>query len=555
MVEVTTTSGTYSDEVEIHTHLPWKVTTGVRNVPLGVPVVLHGKEQAGYDWALLTRPSTSSAALWDATSQNPEFTPDRQGFYEVVVTDTTQVPSEEVRLEIWAGAWEGAITGQDADGRPEAINCTNCHDGSFAADKFTPWAQTGHAEIFTNNLNTSTHYGPNCFGCHMVGYDPDVANGGADDASDYDDFLVAGLLNNPGDNWTAVLADFPDTGQLANIQCENCHGPQRGGAHTGSLFGEEARISLSADVCGSCHGEPLRHARFQQWQLSAHANYELAIDEGDSGNCSRCHTVNGFLTWLPELESGDPLANVTVTWTAEETHPQTCVTCHDPHSVGTTTGLGTDAPVRIQGNTPPLLSGFTAIGVGKGAMCMTCHNTRRGLRNDDTWDGVTDTARAPHGGAQSDMLMGENAYFVAVGTRGKHSLVENACVNCHMEKSPPPDLLSYNLGGTNHTFFASPDICSQCHGAGVTAAGVQNGFDATLAQLKLLQEDTILQLITELTAAGNSIDLDGQALITDAAEIAEIEFGETGGRQAIGVTFTDTTTVGLTYRGRRRGHR
>ena len=39
MVEVTTTSGTYTDEVEIHTELPWKPAAGIRNVPIGIPVL------------------------------------------------------------------------------------------------------------------------------------------------------------------------------------------------------------------------------------------------------------------------------------------------------------------------------------------------------------------------------------------------------------------------------------------------------------------------------------------------------------------------------------
>jgi hypothetical protein len=36
--------------------------------------------------------------------------------------------------------------------------------------------------------------------------------------------------------------------------------------------------------------------------------------------------------------------------------------------------------------------------------------------------------------------------------------------------------------------------------------------------------------------------LNGDATITDVADIAEIEFGESRGRQAITVTFTDDTT-------------
>ena len=29
--------------------------------------------------------------------------------------------------------------------------------------------------------------------------------------------------------------------------------------------------------------------------------------------------------------------------------------------------------------------------------------------------------------------------------------------------TPPPDVLSYNQGGTNHTFRASKEICATCH--------------------------------------------------------------------------------------------
>jgi hypothetical protein len=541
VVTVTTSSGDYSAEAEIHTHLPWKVSTGIRNVPLGIPVLLHGKDQASYDWALTTPLGLgSSATLMDATGQNPEFTPDVRGLYSLTVTDIGA--GSPVTLLVDAGVWEGAITAQDANGRPLAQNCTVCHDGGIASDVFTPWAQTGHAEILTNNLNTSTHYGPNCFGCHTVGFDLGVDNGGLDDASDYGDFLLAGLLNNPGDNWTTMLADYPDTAQLANIQCENCHGPQNSDAHVGSLFGEDQRVSLSSDVCASCHGEPLRHARFQQWQLSGHANYELAIDESQSGSCSRCHTANGFLAWTA---AGNPDASVPVSWTEDEAHPQTCVSCHDPHAVGMTTGINTDAEPRITGSTPPLLAGFTAIGVGKGAICMTCHNARRGLRNDTNY-ATTDTAsaaRAPHGSAQTDMIMGENAYLVATGDRGVHSFVEETCVTCHMEATPPPDLLAYNLGGTNHTFFARDDICGECHGF-EDASGVQPAFEENLEELQTLQEEAILQLMADLIGAGNTIDLNGQFTILDVAVVDEIIFGEARGRQGITVVLTDTTVLG-----------
>jgi hypothetical protein len=586
--EVTTTSGVYEGEGEIHTMLPWKVKADIGNHAIGIPILLHGKDQASYDWTFSRLPWNSSATLMDATAQNPEFTPDVKGRYTLAVTDEAE--NSTVTVDVYAGTWVGVITGQDADGRPLADNCTPCHGGGRldydAPDVFTPWAQTGHAEIFTSNLDTSTHYSESCMLCHTVGLDYDADNYGIDDQSDYMDFLGADppLLNNPGDNWATMLADYPKSARLGNIQCENCHGPQSSLAHNAkanrsktAVMGTDPRANISAGVCAVCHGEPLRHARFQQWQLSGHANYELAVDEGESGNCSRCHTGNGFLTWLPVLlgdvtedEEGNPVSpvdNIEVNWTADKVHPQTCATCHDPHNIGTTTGNNTNATVRISDETPLLTAGFAAPappqtrGVGRGAMCMTCHNTRRGLRNDNV--PLTDPTRAPHGGVQADLLMGQNAYFVDLGPNdpvlgyppgrpGSHANTAerlpaernllDTCATCHMVKTPPPDDLAYNQGGTNHTFYASPDICSECH-ATTEIGDVQDQITPRLTELKDGIEAAILALIDQQIAAGNTIDLSGTP-ITDAADIAEIEFTEYHGRQAITVTFTDATSVG-----------
>ena len=541
---VTTSSGTHEFDVEVHATLPWKWTNGVRNVGIGIPVVLHGKDQTSYDWAM-TPAAGSSAALMDATTQNPYFTPDVAGQYTVTVTD--EAASSAVTVSIYAGTWRGVITGQDADGRPVAdAACTGCHSGAVAPDAFTPWAQSGHAAIFSNNLDTSTHYGTGCFSCHTVGFDPEVANNGFDDASDYQAFLNAGLINVPGDNWTTVLAQFDEAAQLANIQCENCHGPQNGGAH---MQPGEHRVSLSSDMCGYCHGEPPRHARFQQWQISGHGNYGIFEEVSPtSASCVRCHTANGFLAW--EEFDFDAASNVTVDWTADEAHPQTCQACHDPHDIGGRTfNDPDDTNVRIMGDTPMTTSGYVATDVGKGALCMTCHTSRRGLHNDQVFNtiyGTSGAARAPHGAAQTDIVMGQNLYFATVGTRGPHgdtANVPNTCVTCHMEVTDPPADLSYQLTGTNHTFKASPTICVDCHGADIAAA-IQAPVEASLEELKDGIESALIELISEQTAGGSTIDLDGEATIAGATDISDLEFTETHGQQAITVTLADATVVG-----------
>jgi hypothetical protein len=532
-VSVTTDSGSYETEYAVHTAMPWKVTTGVSNVPTNVPVLLHGKEQGSYDWAL-SAPGGSSAALMDATGRYPEFTPDVAGMYAITVTD--EATMEAVTLNVYAGTWRGIIEGEDSDGRPTVeSSCAGCH-----SDTVADWAQTGHAEIFKNSLNTNDHYSANCFACHTVGYDTTADNNGIDEQSDYQAFLDSGLLG-AGDPtaYSQVLAQFPETAKHTNIQCENCHGPQDSAAHTQGVRG-----GISSNTCATCHGEPLRHGRFQQWQLSGHANYELAVEESQSGTCSKCHTGNGFLAWLPTLVSGgDPNESVEVTWTEDGAHPQTCVTCHNPHASGDLSGNDNNATVWISGDTPELLAGYVAEDVGRGAICMTCHNQRRGLRNDSTWDDTSDKDRAPHSGTQTDVLMGQSVYFMEVGDRGYHAQLEDSCADCHMEETPPPPDLAYNAGGSNHTFYASNEICANCHTV-ITAEDVQGPTEMALMEIHHQLEEAWEVVVDGQLAAGNTIDLNGDATITSAADIVDLIYSETRGRQALGFTLSDNVEYG-----------
>ncbi len=551
-VEVVTTSGTYHADVEIVAALPWKVSTGLLNVPINAPVLLHGKDQGSYSWTL-SGPSGSAAVLKDASSQNPTFTPDVPGHYTVEVDQ--EGTKELVTMSVYAGTWLGVIVGQDEEGRPVSdSSCLGCHNNKTAEDTFADWSQTGHAEIFSSQIDTSTHYGENCFACHMVGFDPATDNNGVDEADDYQAFLDSGLINHPGDNWTTVLDQFPHTARMANIQCENCHGPQVGGAHLPSNPEGTPRVSLSSDVCATCHGEPLRHARFQQWQLSAHANYELAIDEGESGSCSRCHTANGFLAWLPVLTgevAGDPLDDVEVTWTPEETHPQTCATCHDPHAIGTHDRRHhqRDRPHQRR----------------HAAADRRLHRHRRRPRRhlhdlpqqppraaqrrqlQPEIYGTSEASRAPHLGTQADILMGQNFYLVDVGQRANHSMtsnVQDTCATCHMVNTPPPPDLAYNQGGTNHTFYASPDICQDCH-TNLTASNIQGPVEEQMHELETQIESFFYDFFDAQIEAGNTIAV-GNTTITDVLDIAEIQLSESRGRQALIVTFTDSTVVGPT---------
>ncbi len=540
-VAVTTSSGTYSAPAAIANALPWQTATGIRNVPITLPVLLHAKTQTVYNW-MLTPPPGSAAVLSDPGTQNPEFTPDIPGEYVLAVTD--QAANKTVTFSVRAGTWKGIITGQDANGRPVVdAACTKCHvPGTPTFDLFTPWSKSGHAEIFTQNVTTPNgHYSTACLSCHSVGYNtPVFKNGGIDEAGDFSAFLSTTLLTHgEADNWTKILTDYPATARLANIQCENCHGPQDSAAH---MKKDGSRMSLSSDVCGTCHGEPARHGRFQQWQLSSHANYETAQAEGTNSTCAKCHSAQGFLAWS-DAKFSDAALNVT--WSVEDVHPQTCQTCHDPHSVGTTSGTAdTNATVRVSGKTPLLMAGFTAKNVGSAAICMTCHNGRRGLR-DDAHFNAADAARAPHAGPQADVLMGQNMYFTRVGTPGFHAQVQDSCVTCHMEKTDPPSALSLPGVGTNHTFYASKTICVKCHSE-ITAESIQGPVETKVEALKSQMETAIRNLMIAQIRAGNAIDFGGLKTIRNASDIAGVDFAESHGSQGMSLTLSNGTQLAST---------
>ena len=512
-VTVTTDTGSYTSEVEVAADLGLAWTTGLPNVPTNVAVLLQAAEDAtnGYAWTV-TGPS-GAVAVDDATSRYPIFVPTAAGEYTVTETNSGAT------LVITAGEWVGAISGvNETDGLPDAADCTMCHNGSIAPDMFTEWRASGHAEIFSQNIDDpANHWSTGCAACHGVGYNEDADNGGWDEAmADEGWEKPAGA---PG-AYAAMFDDYPETASLANIQCENCHGPNG----TGHNDGETAnRVSMDSAVCGSCHGEPLRHGRFQQWQESAHSNYATAISRGTRAACSGCHEAAGFVAWLA---TGDVSVEATTApATAETAHPITCATCHDPHSLGNATGEPNDAVLRVQGSSGTVLAGYNATGFGNGALCVTCHNSRRGVRNDST--GVVDY-QGPHHGTQGDVLMGKNFFFVT-GSRAAHSFIDDTCTNCHMRLTDPPEEYSYQLGGTNHSFEASLEICSNCHG-NFSGEGVQAATSALLTELAAAIDagalaginaaGANLQVVAIDPATGNEtagpVALDG-SLVTSAA--------------------------------------
>ena len=434
VVQVTSTTTTSGSKTEATTNTvsipispttPFTETSGLRNVPIGVPQLLQaGPLPTGtgaptaYSWSVAP---VDGSTLVNPATQFPIFTPKPAGNIQTTYTLTEAATGG--KLTLYAGTWSaGALdkTNVNPSDVPQpkapAAVCALCHkDNGLAPNVWSEWSQTGHSVIVPENIDaTGSHWTfAACGSCHSVGYNTTGIGGS-------NDWYQAILAKEP--NWQIPMGaigsyysmltstdatagtEIKAFAGLLNVQCENCHGPNESDAHQLTADGL-ARRNLKADVCGQCHGEPLRHGRYQEWQRSKHANLTVAIGRAvtapvdasknplppptstscgttctgtgclscqatwanpiTNGNtCTRCHTGEGYVLWQDQSTArsmdfnwniqnpagtGDAsLADVVLTYglTQDKVHSQTCATCHDPHDVGMTSGLPNTTNVR-----------------------------------------------------------------------------------------------------------------------------------------------------------------------------------------------------------------
>ncbi|MCL4478725.1 MAG: carboxypeptidase regulatory-like domain-containing protein [Deltaproteobacteria bacterium] len=512
--------------------------TGIANVAVGVPVYLSFTE-ATPSFSFV-RPAGSSAVT-STVAGGPytivTFTPDVAGKYGI--TETTYNNS----FIIVAGTWVGV-------GAPVSggyTNCVGCHNGTLTGN-FAPWSQTPHASMFTNGINgvLGSHYGSSCEPCHTVGFDQATTanNNGFDDVAALYGWTFPHILQ--PSNWNNMVATAPTVSALANIQCENCHGPSNSLAHHSSSlsFDLQERVGWTAGVCNQCHDAPTHHVMGTQWEQSPHAQYDLAMNEGtiqnspNAAHCGRCHSAQGFAAYLDQIAGYGytgatnvlGFGGMTITalagigLTVSQVQPQTCQACHDPHDDSLPHQL------RIY-DTTILAAGFTVNSVGAGAVCMQCHNTRNGLHNDST--GISNYS-APHTPSQADILMGQNSYFTGItGTTtifvSKHANIGDTCATCHMQLNPD----NPNNAAYSHEFAISNadqgQLCANCHGSGVTGYGLQTEVQGLLNQLETNLSNTVIAAINFSASSGYTIWASNTKTI--ATPVTAAAFSEVHGQQ------------------------
>jgi hypothetical protein len=479
-------------------------SAGLPTVGLGQPAYLEALVGSATNvwpfitnvtWTLASQPVGSQAALQDSPlgSNVPTFRPrertdlqvvsrkllrpDLAGQYVVAIqldsavkltfngtTNTTFI----MTTNITAGTYLGIKT------------CMLCHSGGSGGGEniYATFTNTAHATFFTRAISgtESDHYGKNCISCHTVGYDvnTNAVNGGFDDVAKQLGWVFPNNITNlaaAATNWASMPAKLQN---LANIQCENCHGP--GSEHAAALGDTTASnwprlaVSYGAGTCSQCHDSKPNHIRSAEWNLSGHANAPRTPSGAGRGACVRCHTASGF----KEFASNGTLISTNLTYEA-----LTCQACHDPHDASN------PAQLRV-GNTFVANTGLVVTNAGLGTICINCHQSRNGevtqnitnfIAGRSTW--VGGSSFGPHDSTAGEMLLGINGYTYGLDIpSGSHfNTVSNTCVGCHMQTVDSKDpgftkvgdhtfSMAYSMVTTNGitNVVDQVKVCVQCHG-------------------------------------------------------------------------------------------
>ncbi len=468
-------------------------TSGLPNVPISVPVKLSvtpadpASRVMTATWTL-TAPPGSNAKIKNSSSLTvTEFTPDLVGAYKVdVVLQNAAGSGPLASVQIHAGTYVGETEG----------NCQQCHP-KVAAE----WAKTGHADIESDLIDNKrtpdvpTHYAETCVRCHTTGYYPGADNGGYASVEAKAGYTLPTFkqIDAAGKGGPSNFAAMPAAVKnMANIQCEDCHGP--GAQHVAG----DAKMAASMDngVCDQCHNGGGHHIKGTQIEYSAHSNATDAAWTHPVGpaeqDCVRCHSGAGYASFLSDPKN--PAA-----W---DNSMQTvgCSTCHDPHSDANAWQL------RMVGT--PVQITFDAKNQGLSATCEECHNNRTQAADavkgsyphySSAAEVLNDTGGVDYGlklpASPHAMMVGrapipnpaaatdpEAAKFLFSKADDTTGQTPGPCVACHMYPTPAdkndPAFAATNQVGSHSFNMVSPDgktdfttPCKSCH------SGIQDTFN------------------------------------------------------------------------------
>ncbi len=408
------------------------------NIPAGVTAYIKAATNST-NWTLISLPAGSTATLTHTNSLIPQLRPDVPGVY--IVQDNVTGTNVTLTAATWTGYQFCAI-------------CHGPVNNVGEEDIVTSWSQTLHATMAERGVDgqLSSHYNESCFQCHTVGFNqsPAATNGNFYAVQQQLGWPFPAVLQ--AGNYAAMPAALQN---VANIQCENCHGP--GSRHPGS-----PSVSLDVKVCSSCHQSGTEEVNVQQWEISPHAGgYESLSDAHNSGeSCARCHSPNGFIGVAKGLVSAGVTNNAAgLTAVPMGAGPLTCQVCHDPHNAFGNPDRHQLRVYDVVALANPLFSSSPTINIGLGdslttanlqltnstvtvtnaglsAACMFCHNAREwptqiqisGTNTNKMYYQTT----APSMSTAGDIFAGLGGYDYGQTEGNSFHTYLASCQSCHM---------------------------------------------------------------------------------------------------------------------------
>lgn len=423
-------------------------------------------------FTLTSKPTGSSTTLTTFGSKWVYFKPDVKGTYTVNLHMVTATGSHDTTKTITASDWVGVGNFQGVAGN--FPKCMTCHASNPAFTAiYNKWQNSGHANIFKEQLTTAASYSTSCMKCHTTGYNFNAAanNNGFDDIATTLGWTFSGVPSQA--KWDSLKTYYPALVNHATIGCEMCHGAGSQHATTGNSA--YIQKSASSGVCNACHDAPTHHTKTQEYNNSLHSKavWSSSFAQGTASqnnslqNCIRCHDGQGYINFTYGRTTN------TTGMTIASHVEISCAACHDPH------GNTNTASLRLTPTGSDTLANayhYTRGGVGQ--TCMNCHKARANYANA----GTMSSRWGPHHSPQADIFLGQNC--VDFGTpfqSTSHSYaITNACVDCHMAPTDTNAVNISKVGG--HSFrmsnpatgFDNTAACVNCHGP-------KNSFDDFMA--------------------------------------------------------------------------
>ncbi|HXI72042.1 MAG TPA: multiheme c-type cytochrome [Verrucomicrobiae bacterium] len=321
--------------------------------------------------------------------------------------------------------------------------CLECHNNVC---RYV--TNTAHASAFSNPdfKAAGGQNNASCLPCHTVGYG-----------------LPTGFVSATA------------TPRLANVQCENCHGPAANHAANPDDFTVVPRVDIAATVCGGCHSASHtaynNAPTYEEWSSSGHAAVvpdvlqSMASNTNNIRSCGVCHSGSARLAMIGGK-------NPAITLTKDYNVPITCAVCHNPHQTNSSPDqlrnpVSSTNYFALTSADTATVAAFTnkynaSININ---VCAQCHNDRGA-----TW---VDTSRAPHHSLQYNFLLGSVGELLngpatfspsphgGLPSSARYSFsgtfyLTNQCASCHMQ--------SDNSNAGNHSFAVASDaVCYNCH--------------------------------------------------------------------------------------------